>query len=534
TALLDDVYGDLNGQGTCAIGAMLAPAATYTCSFTGAFTGVGGESQIDTVTATGVDDQGTSVSAEDDAVVTLTSIPPTIGVVKTADPLTRPEPGGDFTFTVVVTNPSTFKDLTITSLVDDVYGDLNGQGTCAIGTTLAPLASYTCSFTGAFNGVGGDRQTDTVTATGRDNQGNQVSASDDAEVSLTTVAPTIRVDKTADPLTRPEPGGDFTFTVVVTNTSNKPLTITSLVDDVYGNLDGQGTCAVGAVLQAGASYTCAFTGAFSGEGGDSQTDTVTATGRDNQGNQVTANDTAIVSLTTGAPTIAVIKTADPTSRPAPGGAFTFTVTVTNPTNQPLTVVGLVDDIYGDLNGKGTCVTGTVLAPGQSYTCEFTGEFRGNAGDQQTDTVTATGRDNQGREVSATAKATVSLTPGPVPPVVNPPPPPPPPPPVVQLPLPRTGFGLGGPARLAVALILAGSLMVFGTLRRSSTRPALAVPSGPASSTDSRRRSGAQRSVHMFSAQIHRTKHGRPRWAGAKPSRFKLRAGGSRWNRFLRP
>jgi len=241
-------------------------------------------------------------------------------------------------------------------------------------------------------------------------------------------------------------------------------------------------------------------------------------------------------LTSIPPTIGVVKTADPLTRPEPGGDFTFTVVVTNPsTFKDLTITSLVDDIYGDLNGKGTCVTGTVLAPGQSYTCEFTGEFRGNAGDRQTDTVTATGRDNQGREVSATAKATVSLTPVPVPPVVNPPPPPPPPP-VVQRPLPRTGFSLGGPGRMAIALILVGSLMILGTLRRNSPRPALAVPSGLASSLDNRRRSGAQRSAQRLSVQMHRTKHSGSRWAGAKPSRLNSRLRNSEWmaewNRFL--
>ncbi len=37
-------------------------------------------------------------------------------------------------------------------------------------------------------------------------------------------APTITVDKTASPASLPEPGGSFTFGVVVTNTSTEPLT----------------------------------------------------------------------------------------------------------------------------------------------------------------------------------------------------------------------------------------------------------------------------------------------------------------------
>ena len=47
--------------------------------------------------------------------------------------------------------------------------------------------------------------------------------------------------------------------MVVTNTSFEPVTITSLIDNVYGSLNGQGTCAIGAVLAAnGGTYSCSL------------------------------------------------------------------------------------------------------------------------------------------------------------------------------------------------------------------------------------------------------------------------------------
>ena len=46
------------------------------------------------------------------------------------------------------------------------------------------------------------------------------------------------------------------FDVVVTNTSIEPVTITSLTDNIYGNIAGQGNCAIGATLAAnGGTYT---------------------------------------------------------------------------------------------------------------------------------------------------------------------------------------------------------------------------------------------------------------------------------------
>src|SRR5205085_302542 len=133
-----------------------------------------------------------------------------------------------------------------------------------------------------FTGNGGAVQTDVVTATGQNAAGTVVTDTDDATVRITNVVPTIAVNKTASPLTRPAPGGDFTFTVVVTNPSADPLTITALTDNIYGNIATQGTCttAIGTVLPSGGTYSCSFPGTFTGAGGASQTDIVTVTGSD--------------------------------------------------------------------------------------------------------------------------------------------------------------------------------------------------------------------------------------------------------------
>ena len=62
------------------------------------------------------------VDDTDDAIVTLTPTP-VIQIVKTVAPGQRPAPGGNFTFTLVITNPGP-TDLTLTTLVDTIYGDL--------------------------------------------------------------------------------------------------------------------------------------------------------------------------------------------------------------------------------------------------------------------------------------------------------------------------------------------------------------------------------------------------------------------------
>lgn len=55
------------------------------------------------------DATGNTAIAMDDAVVTIAAVPPAVAVTKTADPLTRTEPGGNFTYTVVVTKPARWR-----------------------------------------------------------------------------------------------------------------------------------------------------------------------------------------------------------------------------------------------------------------------------------------------------------------------------------------------------------------------------------------------------------------------------------------
>ncbi|MCA1693126.1 MAG: Ig-like domain repeat protein, partial [Actinobacteria bacterium] len=219
------------------------------------------------------------------------------------------------------------------------------------------------------------------------------------EVSVVTVQPTVNITKTPDPNSRPEPGGDFTYTVVVTNTSTEVLTIQTLTDSVYGNLvtrPAPNTCqtAVGTVLAVGATYTCAFTAPFFAPPGTALTDIATVTAVNPTGVVVTDNDDAVVTITPVPPAIEVIKDVTPGSLPEPGGVFTYTVTVRNPgTVETITINSLIDSVYGDLATRpgSTCGTliNTTLAPGATSTpCTFTAEFLGDPGDAETDIVTA--------------------------------------------------------------------------------------------------------------------------------------------------
>lgn len=117
--------------------------------------------------------------------------PPIIQVTKTADPVEVTAPGGLVNFTVVVVNQSNPLDpVTITSLTDDIHGDLNGQGDCSVPQTILPGGSYTCTFPATVSGSAGYVETDTVTASGHDDENTPVSDNDDATVKV--IAPQIQ------------------------------------------------------------------------------------------------------------------------------------------------------------------------------------------------------------------------------------------------------------------------------------------------------------------------------------------------------
>ncbi len=142
------------------------------------------------------------------------------------------------------------------------------------------------------------------------------------EATVTITGPEARlsteVEKTADPTTVVEPGGNVNFTVRVTNTSDIPITLTSLIDDIYGDLDSQvhqaSTCVLPSdAIPSGNAYVCTFSEMIAGTAGDVETNTVTAVAEDGAGNEVTDSDDATVTIVPGSapePCIDLIKTID--------------------------------------------------------------------------------------------------------------------------------------------------------------------------------------------------------------------------------
>ena len=87
-----------------------------------------------------------------------------IVVELTADPTSVVEPSGPVSFEVTVSNHSP-SSVTLTDLLDDQLGDLNGLGSCAVPQTLAPDGTYVCSYVDSVTGSAGAVVSHEVTAT---------------------------------------------------------------------------------------------------------------------------------------------------------------------------------------------------------------------------------------------------------------------------------------------------------------------------------------------------------------------------------
>ena len=164
---------------------------------------------------------------------------------------------------------------------------------------------------------------------------NTATTNDSATVTVTDVLPTITVSIIANPVTVSEPSGSVTYDVVVNNTSVEPVTLTTLNDDVYLDLDGQGTCTLPQVIAVGGNYTCSFTATVSGNATDTTTNTLTASADDDEGNTATNNDSATVTVTDVLPTITVSITANPVTVSEPSGSVTYYVLVNNTSVEPV-------------------------------------------------------------------------------------------------------------------------------------------------------------------------------------------------------
>jgi uncharacterized repeat protein (TIGR01451 family) len=353
------------------IGSLAGGASTtYTC------VGVSpGDDFVNTAKVTGTSALGDPLDGT--ATSSVDVVHPAVTISKKADKAAY-RAGDTVTFTIVVTNSG---DVPLTAL--NVADPKTASCARTLPGTLQPGkdTTFTCTTTAPVaDGV------NTATVTGTDTLGKQVTATADAPAPV--IAPAIDVTKTATPTTI-RAGEPVTWTITVTNTGDTPLDPVKLSDDTTTSCSRTLT---GPLAPKGSqTFTC------TANPSKTTTNTVTAIGTDIAGQPVT--DTASATVAVINPALTIQKDASP-SVVRQGDQITFTITVTNAGDVPLTDVAVGDDTT-----PGCARTLGTLAPKEQrpYTCTTTAPA-----DDFTNTATATGKDPAGREVKVTDDAAVDV------------------------------------------------------------------------------------------------------------------------------
>ncbi len=353
------------------------------------------------MTVTGTDADGDPITPATDTHSLDIGFAPVLDVTKSG-PATA-DVGDTVTYAFAVTNDNVAGDgspITITSVTDDVAGAAtyqsgdDGDNLLEVGETWTYQATYTIQATDP------DPLTNTVTATGTDQDGDPVPDATDTHSTDVGYAPALDVVKSGPAMAAV--GETVTYTFAITNDNvagdGSPVTITGVTDDVAGAATYQSGDDGDNLLEVGETWTYQATHTITLSDPDPLTNTVTATGTDQDGDPVPdATDAHVTDLIN--PSIAISKTPD-LQTVVTGGTATFTVTVTNTGDSTLAGITVTDPLAPDCDrslgdfGPGASIT---------YTCTLSGVAA-----DFTNTATTAGTDLLGNPVTDSDTADVTV------------------------------------------------------------------------------------------------------------------------------
>jgi len=166
------------------------------------------------------DDDQTTATDTDDETVTFENVAPVVDIEKTVDEEALALPGGEFTFTLNITNNSQ-ETVTITSLTDT--NALSQQCLDLIGTSLAAGANISCQYTTTHTQVGTYENMAEITVTDND----ESTGTDQDSQTVRVVSLTISKFNNS---TQPEEIGDEVLFTIIVKAEGASLTDLLVVD----------------------------------------------------------------------------------------------------------------------------------------------------------------------------------------------------------------------------------------------------------------------------------------------------------------
>ena len=426
--LTDDNYGNLHNVGTCTVPWIIPHGATKSCKFTKFVEGDhSGPAHINTVKAKlelyspGFPNPlATPNTQTAQTMVNFSDVKADIEATAVAAPANIFAPGGNVDYTITVVNQEK-EPLELTELTDQFLGNLHNVGSCVVPQPLGPNGastdSYSCTFTAAVSGSAGNEFSREISARANDNDGSNNKESRTVKVTILPVSSSLSIVKTANPTSVPETGGDVNYKVAIRNISNSDIiTINSVVDDKFGDIANSCSPAISQPLDPGESTICTFLRQISGDFGQSHVSTTTINATDDSNRALVGGASVSVGFTNVASSITVTKQASHTSASRAGETVAFSVTVNNnSTVDVITLNDMNDSIYGDVTTSANplvdetdCALPQTLQPQETYACHFVAQITGDIGEQHTNRVTVTGKDDDQATVEAFGEATVLI------------------------------------------------------------------------------------------------------------------------------
>ncbi|MCA9963449.1 MAG: hypothetical protein KC423_04370 [Anaerolineales bacterium] len=255
-------------------------------------------------TVTGTSPASGAVSTSDDAQIEILDLEMEL----VANPALTPEPGNIIQFTAKITNTGSV-DVHLTSLTSTRFGDLLdssnsnvSNNTCASNSSAPTLVAnggeYTCEFESPITGQPQVITVD-IMATADDEYENDVTVSEttNGSVTITNTPSAIAVEFEASQTSISSPGGVLEFTATIHNESPvDTITIDTLDNNIIGNLNNHGTCALPQAISSGSSYSCTIPITITGGSGTSIPVSLLAAGFDDDITPHSVEDEAQVSI----------------------------------------------------------------------------------------------------------------------------------------------------------------------------------------------------------------------------------------------
>ncbi|MCE5315421.1 MAG: hypothetical protein ABFD49_06160 [Armatimonadota bacterium] len=355
---------------------------------------------------------------------------PSITIAKTPVPSSGVT-GDEITYTYKVCNNGN-TDLTVTSIVDDVLGDLLAAFIAANGSAELPIGDCTeFAVQYTLKADDPDPLKNCVEVTADPPEGSSVDATACAFV-MHPPNPCVSIEKTPSPTTGAT-GDIITYTYKICNCGDTSLTVTSVLDDLLGDLLADFVAANGgATLAVGACAEFSVNRALQSSDSDPLQNCVIVNALPAAGPPVDAQTCASVrhTGTEPFPNISVDKTPTPNSGQT-GDLITYTYKVCNSGNSDLTVTSISDDVNGDLLAAFIAANGGSDELGIGDCVEFTAlrELQQSDPNPLINCVTVVASPQVGSPVSASKCAFVQHTPPRPAPCVS----------VLKFPVPSRGF-----------------------------------------------------------------------------------------------